>query len=172
MELGFVGLGRMGSNMVQRLLRGGHRIVAHDRSAEPVTQAEGQGAVGAKSLKNLVTQLTPPRTVWLMVPEGEPTESTIRALIPLLSHGDTIVDGGNSYYRDSMRRGALLKDQGLCFVDVGTSGGIWGLREGYSLMIGGEIDAVERLQPIVNRHERPDLCVTADARTTRLQIEN
>ncbi len=148
MQLGFIGLGRMGSAMVQRLLRGNHQVVGSDRSLEPIRQVEQHGAMGAYSIQDLVKQLTPPRVVWAMVPQGEPTESTITSLVPLLSPGDIVIDGGNSYYRDSIRRAAMLKERGFHFVDVGTSGGIWGLTEGYSLMIGGETDVVRRLRPI------------------------
>ena len=148
MELGFLGLGKMGGSMVQRLLQGSHRIVAYDTSAEPVRQAEKHGAVGARSLEDLIKQLTPPRAVWMMVPSGEPTENAVSSLSQLLSPGDTIIDGGNSYYRDSVRRAAILKEKDLGFVDVGTSGGVWGLQEGYSLMIGGEADVVQRLRPL------------------------
>ena len=148
MELGFWGLGRMGSNMVQRLLQGNHRVVAHNRSAEPIRQVERHGAVGAYSLEDLVKRLAPPRTVWIMVPSGEPTENAITSLSLLLSPVDTIIDGGNSYYRDSVRRASMLKEKKLSFVDVGTSGGIWGLKEGYSLMVGGEESAVQGLHPI------------------------
>ncbi len=143
-----IGLGRMGGNMVQRLLKGGHRVVTYDRSAEAVTASQAQGAVGSSSLENLVGQLTQPRAVWVMVPAGQPTEDTIDSLIPLLSAGDTILDGGNSNYKDSMRRAERLAGHDLDFMDVGTSGGIWGLAEGYSLMIGGETEVYQRLEPI------------------------
>jgi 6-phosphogluconate dehydrogenase len=148
MELGFFGLGRMGGNMVQRLLRGNHRMVVHNRSADPIRKMEQQGAVGAYSLEDLVKQLSPPRAVWIMVPSGDPTETAIVSLSQLLSPGDIIIDGGNSYYRDSVRRADLLRNKELNFVDVGTSGGIWGLKEGYSLMIGGDTIVVQRLRPI------------------------
>lgn len=148
MQLGFIGLGRMGSAMVQRLLRGKHQVVGNDRSPEPVRQVQQHGAMGVYSLQDLVEQLRPPRVIWTMVPQGEPTESTITSLVPLLSSGDIVIDGGNSYYRDSIRRAAMLKERELHFMDVGTSGGIWGQTEGYSLMIGGEMDVVQRLRPI------------------------
>lgn len=148
MQLGFIGLGRMGSNMVQRLLRGKHQVVGNDRSPEPIRQIQQQGAMGAQSLQDLVKQLAPPRVIWIMVPHGEPTESAMTSLAPLLSLGDVVIDGGNSYYRDSIRRATMLKERGLHFVDVGTSGGIGGLREGYSLMIGGETEVVQHLRPI------------------------
>ena len=148
MELGMVGLGRMGGNMVQRLLHGGHRVVTHDLSDDAVRASEAMGAVGAGSLSDVVKKLAPPRAVWLMVPAGQATESTIDALAPLLSQGDVILDGGNSYYKDSVRRAERLCEIGLHFVDVGTSGGIWGLKEGYSLMIGGDLEVFNRLEPI------------------------
>ena len=148
MELGMVGLGRMGGNMAQRLLLAGHRVVTFDRSDEAVTASIAQGAVGANSLNNLVNQLAQPRAVWVMVPAGQPTEDTIDSLIPLLSAGDAILDGGNANYKDSMRRGEKLAAQGIDFLDVGTSGGIWGLAEGYSLMIGGKKETFQRLEPI------------------------
>ena len=148
MELGMIGLGRMGGNMVQRLLLGGHRIVIYDRSAEAVSTSQSQGAEGASSLSDLVAKLAMPRAVWIMVPQGAPTEDTIDSLIPLLASGDTILDGGNANYKDSMRRAEKLAGHGLDFMDVGTSGGIWGLAEGYSLMVGGQVETFQRLEPI------------------------
>ncbi|MGD8239704.1 MAG: decarboxylating 6-phosphogluconate dehydrogenase [Armatimonadota bacterium] len=148
MELGMVGLGKMGANMVTRLLRGGHRVVAYDLDEAAVREAEKGGAEAAGTLDELVGKLSAPRGVWVMVPAGEPTEGAVRALAELLSAGDAILDGGNSNYKDSVRRGAVLKERGLHFVDVGTSGGVWGLAEGYSMMIGGEEEAVERLRPV------------------------
>ena len=142
MELGMIGLGRMGANMTERLVRGGHRIVAYDHNPEAVQQAVAQRAAGADSLTALVEELAPPRAVWLMVPAGEPVDRTLQALWPHLCLGDVVVDGGNSNYKDTLRRAALLRAKGLHLVDVGTSGGIWGLNEGYSLMIGGETAAV------------------------------
>jgi 6-phosphogluconate dehydrogenase len=147
-ELGMIGLGRMGGNMVQRLLLGGHRVVTYDRSKEAVAASESKGAVGASSLEDLAGRLAQPRAVWLMLPAGPPTEDTINSLIPLLSSGDTVLDGGNTNYKDSMRRGEKLAQHGIDFMDVGTSGGIWGLTEGYSLMIGGKKEAFQRLEPI------------------------
>ena len=143
-----IGLGRMGANMTTRLLGGGHRVVAFDRSADAVAGAVKGGAAGAASLAELVAALKPPRAVWVMVPSGDPTESTVRALGDALAKGDTVIDGGNSNYKDSMRRGELLAARGIQFVDAGTSGGVWGLKEGYSLMVGGEKAAVDRLRPI------------------------
>ena len=148
MQLGRVGLGKMGANMTTRLVRGGHEVVAFDRSPDVVKASVGQGARGAASLEDLVKQLNAPRAVWVMVPAGDPTEATVRALADLLSSGDTIIDGGNSNYKESMRRGAMVAERGLQFVDAGTSGGIWGLAEGYSLMVGGSPEAVNRLRPI------------------------
>ena len=148
MEIGMIGLGRMGGNMVQRLLKGGHRVVTYDRSAEAVSASQAEGAAGASSLEELIGYLSQPRAVWIMVPAGQPTEDTIDSLIPLLSAGDTILDGGNSNYKDSMTRAERLADHGIDFMDVGTSGGIWGLTEGYSLMIGGKKQVYQRLEPI------------------------
>ncbi|PKB73367.1 MAG: 6-phosphogluconate dehydrogenase (decarboxylating) [SAR202 cluster bacterium Io17-Chloro-G7] len=148
MEIGMIGLGRMGGNMVQRLLNGGHRVVTYDRSAEAVTASQAQGAVASSSLENLVGQLSQPRAVWIMLPDGRPIEDTIENLIPILSAGDTILDGGNSNYKDSMRRAETLAGHAIDFMDVGTSGGIWGLAEGYALMIGGKKHVYERLEPI------------------------
>ncbi len=148
MELGMIGLGRMGGSMVQRLLLGGHRVVAHDPKAEAVDALVQQGAAGAASIADLAEQLAPPRAVWVMVPSGEPTESTINAVAGALSPGDVIIDGGNSNYKDSMRRAAALKRRSLSFLDAGTSGGVWGLKEGYSMMVGGDQEAFRRLEPV------------------------
>jgi 6-phosphogluconate dehydrogenase len=143
-----IGLGRMGGNMAQRLLLGGHRVVTYDQSQEAVLASESRGSAGAASLEDLVGQLAQPRAVWVMVPAGQPTEDTIDSLVPLLSRGDIVLDGGNANYKDSMRRGKKLAEHGLDFMDVGTSGGVWGLTEGYSLMIGGKKEAFQRLEPI------------------------
>jgi 6-phosphogluconate dehydrogenase len=148
MELGFVGLGKMGLNMVTRLRRGGHRIVAFDRAAEAVARAEDAGADGADSLADLVAKLSAPRAVWVMVPAGAPTESTVAGLGELLARGDVIIDGGNTNFQDDVRRAAELKAKGMAYIDAGTSGGIWGRQEGYCLMVGGDADACERLEPI------------------------
>jgi 6-phosphogluconate dehydrogenase len=148
MELGMVGLGKMGAFMVERLVRGGHRIVGFDRDAGAVARVVSIGAEGADSLAALAAKLKQPRTIWIMVPSGAPVDDTIAALIPHMSKGDTIIDGGNSNYKDTQRRGASLKAQGFEFVDCGTSGGVWGLKEGYSMMIGGDLAAVERLRPL------------------------
>ncbi|HEX7139727.1 MAG TPA: NAD(P)-binding domain-containing protein, partial [Vicinamibacterales bacterium] len=136
MQLGFIGLGRMGLNMVTRLTRGGHQVVAFDRSSEAVARSRDAGAQGVESLEALTAALTTPRAVWLMVPAGTPTEATIDALSRLLSPGDTIIDGGNTNFHDDMRRAEGLKAAQLHYVDAGTSGGIWGLQEGYCLMVG------------------------------------
>ena len=148
MELGFIGLGRMGSNMVQRLCQGNHSIVVYDRSPEAIKKAEKFGAIGASSLGEMVKRLPPPRVIWVMVPSGLPVEDTILSLMPLLQTGDTVIDGGNSNYQDSIRHAVLLRERGIHFLDVGTSGGIWGLTEGYSLMIGGEAVVVQRLRQL------------------------
>ena len=148
MELGMVGLGRMGFNMTRRLLRDGHRLVVYDRNPDTVRSAADEGAVGASSLAELVQVLKPPRAVWIMVPAGAPVDETIDALLPLMQHDDTIIDGGNSYYKDTQRRAKRVSEAGLHYQDCGTSGGIWGLQEGYCLMIGGEREIFQRLEPI------------------------
>jgi 6-phosphogluconate dehydrogenase len=148
MELGFIGLGRMGGTMVTRLLGDGHRIVAYDPAPAAAAHARASGAELADSLAALVRALRPPRAVWIMVPAGEPTESTVRALGELLAADDTIVDGGNTRWKDDVRRAAELAARGVHYVDVGTSGGIWGLEQGYCLMIGGEPAVVRRLKPV------------------------
>jgi len=148
MQLGLIGLGKMGANMNLRLLQGGHHMVVFNRSPEPVQTAAEAGAVPSESVADLVSKLQAPRAVWTMVPAGDTTEEIIDQLLTLLSPGDTIIDGGNSNYKDSMRRAQKCKAQNIQFVDVGTSGGIWGLKEGYSLMVGGDVEAVENLRPI------------------------
>jgi 6-phosphogluconate dehydrogenase len=148
MELGFIGLGKMGMNMVTRLRRDQHRVVVFDRSTDLVKQAEGQGCIAASSLNDLVSKLSAPRAVWVMVPSGAPTEETVQAVAAQLKPGDTIIDGGNTRFHDDVRRAAELKKSGLHYVDAGTSGGIWGLKVGYCLMVGGEDAAVNRLAPI------------------------
>lgn len=148
MELGMIGLGRMGSNMVQRLLKGGHRVVAYDIRQEAVQALVQQGATGASSISDLVMKLAPRRAVWVMIPAGEPTESTIKTLADALLPGDVVIDGGNSNYKDSMRRAVALAEKGIVLLDVGTSGGIWGLEGGYSLMVGGDLEAFQWLEPL------------------------
>ncbi|KSW24210.1 MULTISPECIES: phosphogluconate dehydrogenase (NAD(+)-dependent, decarboxylating) [unclassified Pseudomonas] len=148
MKVGMIGLGRMGANMAQRLQRGGHPVVGFDPRIEARKALEGQGAQTAESLAALVAKLQPPRVIWLMVPAGEVTDATLDGLLPLLRAGDTLVDGGNSHYQDSLRRAATFAGHGIGYVDCGTSGGVWGLAEGYSLMIGGDEAVVERLYPL------------------------
>jgi 6-phosphogluconate dehydrogenase len=148
MELGIVGLGRMGANMARRLMRDGHKIVAYDVNPDAVATLAGEGAEGASSLEELASKLSAPRSVWVMVPAGEITESTVEAVAAVLESGDAIVDGGNSYYRDDIRRAAKVGERGIDYVDCGTSGGVFGLERGYCLMIGGPERAVERLDPI------------------------
>jgi 6-phosphogluconate dehydrogenase len=149
-ELAMIGLGKMGGNMTERLLRGGHRVVAYDRNPEAVQAAAAAGAVGVESLEAVVEQLSAPRVIWMMVPAGAPVDSTIAALQPLLQSGDMLIDGGNSMYKDTQLRAAQLKPHGIVLIDAGTSGGIWGLREGYCLMVGGEREAVAQVEPIMH----------------------
>jgi 6-phosphogluconate dehydrogenase len=148
MELGIVGLGRMGANMARRLMRDGHKIVAYDVNPDAVSTLAAEGAEGAASLRDLAAKLSAPRSVWVMVPAGEITEQTVADVAAVLESGDAIVDGGNSYYRDDIRRAAQVGEQGIDYVDCGTSGGVFGLERGYCLMIGGPDGAVERLDPI------------------------
>ncbi|HEX8753928.1 MAG TPA: decarboxylating 6-phosphogluconate dehydrogenase [Solirubrobacterales bacterium] len=148
MELGIVGLGRMGANMARRLMRDGHTIVAYDVNPDAVSRLEGEGATGASSLEDLASKLSAPRSVWVMVPAGEITEKTVEGVAAVLESGDAIVDGGNSYYRDDIRRAAKVGERGIDYVDCGTSGGVFGLERGYCLMIGGPDRAVDRLDPI------------------------
>ena len=148
MELGMIGLGRMGANMAQRLARGGHRVVGFDPKPEARKTLEEKGAESADSLAHLIAKLPAPRTLWLMVPAGAITDGTLTNLLPLLAAGDTVIDGGNSNYKDTLRRAKMLAEKRLHAIDCGTSGGVWGLAEGYSMMIGGEAAAVESLRPI------------------------
>lgn len=148
MQMGMIGLGRMGANMVRRLMRGGHECVVFDLNPDSVKQMEGEGAVGATSLDDFVAKLNKPRAVWIMVPAGNPTEQTVKTLASKLEPGDILIDGGNSYYKDDIRRSAELKATGIHYIDVGTSGGIWGLDRGYCMMIGGPKEAADILDPI------------------------
>jgi 6-phosphogluconate dehydrogenase len=148
MQLGMVGLGRMGGNMVRRLMRGGHECVVSDRTADVVASFAKEGAVGSSSIDDLVAKLKAPRAVWIMVPAGEATESTVLALAEKLQKGDTIIDGGNSMFKDDVRRSKMLEPRGIHYMDVGTSGGVWGLDRGYCMMIGGPKVAFDRLNPI------------------------
>ena len=148
MDIGMIGLGRMGGDMARRLMRGGHRVVVYDSQPQAVQALVDEGADGASSIEELAGQLPSPRVAWVMVPSGEPTESTIDALADALSPEDVIIDGGNSNYKDSVRRAASLAERGLFFMDAGTSGGIWGLEEGYSIMVGGDPEVFRRLEPV------------------------
>ena len=148
MELGMVGLGRMGANMAQRLVRGGHKVTGFDPDAGARKASESNGGASVASLPALVKALPAPRVVWLMVPAGKITDDTVTALLPLLAAGDTVIDGGNSNYKDTLRRAELCAGKGLRYVDWGTSGGVWGLKEGYSMMIGGDEETIESLRPI------------------------
>ncbi|WBX92024.1 phosphogluconate dehydrogenase (NAD(+)-dependent, decarboxylating) [Pseudoxanthomonas mexicana] len=148
MELAMIGLGRMGANMAERLVRGGHTVRGYDPGDAARQQAEARGIVPHANLQNAVAALPAPRVVWLMVPAGQVVDDTIAQLRPLLAAGDTVIDGGNSNYKDTQRRGAQLAEAGIHYIDCGTSGGVWGLAEGYSLMIGGDAGAVARLQPV------------------------
>jgi 6-phosphogluconate dehydrogenase len=148
MELGIVGLGRMGANMARRLMRDGHRIVAYDVNPDAISELAGEGAEGASSLEDLAAKLSAPRSVWVMVPAGEITEETVKGVAAVLDSGDAIIDGGNSYYRDDIRRAKMVAEQGIDYVDCGTSGGVFGLDRGYCLMIGGPDGAVERLDSV------------------------
>jgi 6-phosphogluconate dehydrogenase len=143
-----VGLGRMGGNMTKRLVDSGHEVVAYDRDPEVVKAAEADGAIAADSLEDAVAKLPPPRCVWIMVPSGGPTQATVDVLAPLLEAGDVVIDGGNSNYRDSMARAAMLGERGVHFLDAGVSGGVWGLKVGYCLMVGGDTGAVERVERV------------------------
>jgi len=148
MQLGMIGLGRMGANMVRRLMKGGHECVVFDLDPAAVERLAREGATGAASMEELVAKLASPRAVWVMVPAGDATEHTVTAVAGALSRGDAVIDGGNSYFKDGVRRGAALKASGIDYLDVGTSGGVWGLERGYCLMIGGPDEAVRRLDPV------------------------
>src|SRR5437588_871006 len=148
MQIGMVGLGRMGANLARRLLRNGHRCVVHDRSRDAVIGLAREGATGAGTLDELVAKLDKPRAAWVMLPAGQPTEDTVSELCRLMDQGDIVIDGGNSFYKDDIRRAQALQTRGIHYVDVGTSGGVWGLERGYCMMIGGDAEAVLRLDPI------------------------
>jgi 6-phosphogluconate dehydrogenase len=148
MQLGVIGLGRMGANIVRRLTRAGHECVVYDRNGAAMQSLAGKGVTGARDVRDLVGRLAKPRAVWLMLPAGEITESAVNELAPLLSERDIIIDGGNAFYKDDIRRAAAVKARGIRYVDCGTSGGVWGLERGYCLMIGGEKETVEHLDPI------------------------
>ena len=149
MQLGIIGLGRMGGNIARRLMKDGHQCVVYDRDAKAVDALSQDGASGAKDLKDLVRQLEAPRAVWVMLPAGAPTEETVMALGELLDAKDTVIDGGNTFYKDDIRRAKALEEKGLTYLDVGTSGGVWGLERGYCMMVGGDREAFERVEPIL-----------------------
>ncbi len=156
MQLGFIGLGKMGGNMVQRLLQGGHQVVAYDRNQDVVKELASKGAVAATSVAEMVSRLSAPKAIWIMVPSGNPTQETINEVAALLGKGDVIIDGGNSMFKDSLRRGKELAEKGIYFVDCGTSGGIWGLKLGYCMMIGGDAQVLKRIEPIFKTLAPPD----------------
>jgi 6-phosphogluconate dehydrogenase len=149
MQIAMIGLGRMGANMTTRLLEGGHKVLAFDLSEEAVAKAKSGGADGALSLEEVAQKLEPPRLAWVMVPAGDPVETTVAKLGDLFEKGDIIIDGGNSNYNDTLRRGDKLAERGIAYVDVGVSGGVWGLKEGYGMMVGGDDEAVGRIRPIL-----------------------
>ena len=149
MELGLIGLGKMGGNMAERLRQGGHKVVGFDFNKEATAKLTAAGSVGVNSLEDLVKNMQTPRAIWIMVPAGDPVDQTIAKLKPLMQQGDIFIDGGNSNYKDSIRRHDELKQEGFEFVDVGTSGGVWGLTEGYSMMVGGDEDVVEKIRPVL-----------------------
>jgi 6-phosphogluconate dehydrogenase len=149
MQIGMIGLGRMGGNMVRRLMKGGHTCVVYDRGADAVAAFAKEGATGARSLEDLVAKLQKPRAVWIMVPSGAPTEDTVQSLAKLLEAGDTIIDGGNSFFKDDVRRSKEVGKKGIHYVDAGTSGGVWGVERGYCLMVGGPTEAVQQVEPVL-----------------------
>ena len=156
MEIGFVGLGRMGFNMTLRLVQGGHKVVAWNRSADKTQEAASHGAVAAVSIPELVKGLASQRVIWIMLPAGKPVDDMIAQLVPLLAKGDLVVDGGNSNYKDDQRRAKSLAESGLLYADAGTSGGIWGLKNGYCMMVGGPDEAIARLKPALDTLAPPD----------------
>ena len=149
MQLGMIGLGRMGGNIVRRLMKNGHSCVVYDKSAEAVRESAGEGAKPSQDLGDFVQQLSAPRAVWVMLPAGQITDATIVELSSLLAKGDIVIDGGNSFYQDDIRHAEMLKPKGIHFVDVGTSGGVWGFERGYCMMIGGDKEVVDHLDPIL-----------------------
>lgn len=149
MQIAMIGLGRMGANMTTRLLEGGHNVLAFDLSDEAVAKAKSGGADGAHSLEEVAQKLEPPRVAWVMVPAGDPVETSVAKLGDLFEAGDIIIDGGNSNYNDTLRRGDKLAERGIAYVDVGVSGGVWGLKEGYGMMVGGDDEAVGKIRPIL-----------------------
>jgi 6-phosphogluconate dehydrogenase len=149
MQIAMVGLGRMGGNMVRRLMKGGHSCVVYDRGADAVAGLAKEGATGSNSLQDMVAKLQKPRAVWIMVPAGKPTEDTVQALAGLLESGDTIIDGGNSFFKDDVRRSKEVAKKGIRYVDAGTSGGVWGVERGYCLMVGGSKEAIQHVQPVL-----------------------
>ena len=156
MRIGMIGLGRMGGNMVERLLQRGHEVVAYTRDQAKVQKAVQSGAHGAKDLKDLVAQLTPPRSIWIMVPAGQATQDMIDQLLPLIAPGDLLIDGGNSKYTDDIARYAALKPKGIHYMDAGTSGGVWGLKVGYCLMVGGDVEDFKRIEPALTALAPPN----------------
>src|SRR5215212_1516216 len=149
MDIGFMGLGRMGENMVRRLVRGGHRVVAWNRSRPKIDEVAAEGVVPAYTIEDLVAQLSPRRVLWMMVPAGDPVDQLIAQLKPLINQGDILIDGGNTNFRDTIRRYNALKEQGFGYLDVGTSGGIWGLKIGYCMMIGGDAEDFAYVEPLI-----------------------
>ena len=171
MQLGMIGLGRMGGNIVRRLMKHGHTTVVYDKDAKAVAAIAADGAAGAGALEDFVKKLVKPRTAWVMLPAGKITEATIDALSKLMERGDVIIDGGNSFWQDDVRRGKALKERGIHYVDVGTSGGVWGIERGYCMMIGGDKAVVDRLDPIFAALAPGigDIPRTAGTRGTRYQ---
>ena len=158
MQMGMIGLGRMGANMSQRLLNGGHEMVVYDRNAQAVSEAVHGGAKGSASLEEMISMLSKPRAVWMMVPSGDPVEETINMLLKHMESGDILIDGGNSNFKDTRRRGAAIALKGIHYLDAGTSGGVWGLKNGYCLMVGGPREAYDHVYPLLETLAPPDGC--------------